>query len=67
MRAKKLINKIYELDYTIGYEKNNIPLSDYDEGFKAACNVIIGIAYGLSWTFLKYLWYKLYFWDIHQK
>jgi len=67
MRAKRLIDKIYELDYTINKEKNNKHLSDYDEGFKAACNCIIGIAYGLSWTILKRYWYKLYFWDIHHK
>jgi len=62
MKAKRLLKFIHGINYTIGYEKNDIPLTDYDEGFKAACNVIIGGIKGISWTPMRNLYHRFWIW-----
>lgn len=48
MKIKRIFKFIDRIDYTIGLEKKQVPLSDYDEGFKAACNLIIGGIRGMN-------------------
>ena len=62
MKAKGLLKFIRNVNYTVEYEKNDVPLTEYDEGFKAACNVIIGGVIGLSWTPLRNLYHRFWIW-----
>lgn len=70
MKAKRLLKFIRGINYTAGYEKNDVPLTDYDKGFKAACNVIIGgiiISKGISWTPMKNLYHRIWIWRYKAK
>jgi len=62
MDTKKLLKFIHLINYTTEKEKNKEPLTGYDEGFKAACNLTIGAIKGLSWTPFKNLCHRLWIW-----
>ena len=62
MKAKRLLKFIRTVNYTVDYEKNDIPLTAYDEGFKVACNLIIGGIKGLSWTPMRNFYHSLWIW-----
>jgi len=67
MNAKRLLKFIRGINYTAGYEKNGVPLTEYDEGFKAACNVIIGGIKGISWTPMRNLYHRFWIWRYKAK
>lgn len=62
MDINRLLKFIRKINYTTSYEKNDVPLTEYDQGFKAACNVIIGGIRGISWTPLRNLRHRLWIW-----
>jgi len=67
MNAKRLLKFIRKVNYTVDCEKNDVPLSEYDQGFKAACNLIIGGIKGISWTPLRNLYHRLWIWRYEAK
>ncbi len=62
MNANRLLKFIRGINYTTGFEKNGVKLSGYDQGFKAACNLIIGGVLGLSWTPIRNLYHRFWIW-----
>ena len=66
MNAKRLLKFIHKINYTAAYEKNDEPLNDYDEGFKAACNTIISGVIGISLT-PRNLYHRFWIWRYKAK
>jgi len=67
MNAERLLSFINKINYTAGYERNGISLNDYDEGFKAACNIVIGGIKGISWTPMRDLFHRFWIWRYKAK
>lgn len=61
MKAKTLLKFIRKIDYTIAYENNDVPLTEYDEGFKAACCLLVGAVKIYDFSRIRHFFYKLYF------
>lgn len=61
MKVKTLLKFIRKIDYTIDYESSGVSLSEYDEGFKAACNLLVAAVRIYSFSPVRYFFYKLYF------
>jgi len=61
MKAKTLLKFIRKIDYTIAYENNDVPLTEYDEGFKAACCLLVGAVKIYDFSRIKHFFYRLYF------
>jgi len=56
MNPKKIIKLIDNINYTIPYKRNGVPLTRYDEGYKAACDQIRGAI--VAMTFSPVLHYR---------
>ena len=61
MKPKTMLKFIRKIDYTIRYESSGVPLSEYDEGFKAACNLLVGAIKIYDFSRIKCFCYRLWF------
>jgi len=62
MKTKRLLRFIREINYTVDQAAKGKPLTDYDRGFKAACNLMIGFVVGLSRTPVRDLYNRYCIW-----
>jgi len=67
MNPKKILKLIEKIDYTIPYERNAVPISEFDKGFKFACNQLKGAVLAMSFSTILYYYYKIRVWMGNKK
>lgn len=58
---KTLLKFIRKIDYTVDFEENGISLTEYDEGWRAACELLAEAVKIYDYSRVRCFFYGLYF------